>query len=454
MNSTKAKAWSLRSALALGSLLVAAPALAATWTPPRTTPSLLELFAIDATGEPGWIYGAEDVAGDGLASFKQQEKNIDIRTAYAVADANDLWVRTYISDTQGPGGNVAVYIFIDSNKDATSGGSAAATTINAKFTEDPSPGGYEYVIGIKGNQSVIGVWKWDGAQWATENVPPNQIVPEASTDTDPILIGDPVHGYIQAKIALSVVELTAACNANLYVRSSNETGGLGAGDLEVGQVGSCIPTDANNNGVPDPLEDATKDCTSDDHCPGDGLCQNGKCIFPLPCLENADCKLAGYVCTTDGRCVPQGGGSCTTNADCQNGLVCISGTCQACTPGGTQCGAGLECAPDGRCVTDLPPGETCTSNDDCTDGRVCLGGSCTNCTPGSDQCGSGVECGDDGRCVGGLAPDDGSEQGGQDVQGGACACSLPGTGAANAWILMFSLPTALVVRRLRRRRSR
>jgi hypothetical protein len=441
--SRQLRTWPLSGGLALGAWMVAAPALAATWTGGRTTPSLLELFAIDKTGEEGWIYGAEDVMGDGLQNFKQQERSIDIRTAYAAADANNLWVRTYVSDTSNAGGNVTIYLFIDRDKSSATGGSAAATNINAQFVEDLSPGGYEYVMELGGNGMPGDLWKWDGSQFATQVFAAGQVVVEASTDRDPIQIGDDIHGYIQGTIALSLVELTPDCNANLYVRSSS---GSGKSDLEVGQVGSCnsAGNDANGNGIPDPLENPPNECSSDAQCPGAGLCHEGKCIFPIPCIDSTDCQT-GYTCAGD-RCVPEGGGSCTTNADCQNGLVCEGSTCVACTPGGTQCGAGRECSPTGVCVDDKLPGTPCTSNDDC-DGRICGSNKiCRNCT--SADC---ADCGADGRCGAGIHPNDFEKQGGEEVQGGACACSTPGSGATSAWLLLLALPTALGARRLRRR---
>jgi hypothetical protein len=441
MTSRNLRTWLVTPGLALGSWLVAAPALGATWTGGRTTPVLLELFAIDKTGETGWIYGEEDVAGDGLNNFKQQEQSIDIRTAYAAADADHLWVRTYVSDIANAGGNVTVYLFVDSDQNSATGGSAAATNINPQFVEDLSPGGYEFVMELKGNGNPGSLWKWDG-NWATQTFTASDVIVEAQTDLDPIRIGADVHGYIQGQIPLSLVGLDSRCAANLYVRTSI---GTGKGDLEVGQVGACIPTDANNNGVPDPLEGQTNDCTSDEQCPGDGICQEGRCIFPIPCLNAADCRQ-GFICR-DNRCVPEGGGSCTTNADCGD-LVCDGSTCVACDPGGTQCGAGRECAPTGRCVEDKPPGASCASNADC-DGRICgASGACRNCT--TADC---ADCQPDGRCGAGIAPNDFDRQGGQEVQGGACACSAPGSGAAPAWILLLALPTALGARRLRRRRS-
>jgi hypothetical protein len=54
-----------------GLLLVSSPALAQSWAGGDTTPDLRELVAVDATGEPGWPYGEEDVAGDGLGMFRQ-----------------------------------------------------------------------------------------------------------------------------------------------------------------------------------------------------------------------------------------------------------------------------------------------------------------------------------------------------------------------------------------------
>lgn len=58
-------------------LTTASSARAQTWAEARTTPVLGEIVAIDATGEAGWLYGFEDLAGDG-ETFKQQEKSIDI----------------------------------------------------------------------------------------------------------------------------------------------------------------------------------------------------------------------------------------------------------------------------------------------------------------------------------------------------------------------------------------
>jgi len=62
-------------------VLASSPTFAQTWVGGRITPDLGEIVAIDATGEAGWLYGKEDLVGDGDA-FKQQEQSIDIRTAW------------------------------------------------------------------------------------------------------------------------------------------------------------------------------------------------------------------------------------------------------------------------------------------------------------------------------------------------------------------------------------
>ena len=101
-------------------------ALAQSWVPARTTPSLVELGSVDRTGEPNWLYGAEDVAGDGLDTFTAAEQAIDLRTTYAVANNNELWVRSYVSSTAAPGDDVHLFVFVDADRNPNTGGSAIA----------------------------------------------------------------------------------------------------------------------------------------------------------------------------------------------------------------------------------------------------------------------------------------------------------------------------------------
>jgi Cys-rich repeat protein len=340
-----------RGAALLVSLSFGATAFSATWAGGRATPALRQVVAIDATGEPGWPYGAEDVAGDGASSFNPAEQSIDVRTAYAATDARTFWVRTYVSSAQPPGANLHGFVFIDSDHSAATGGTAVAPEVNAKFTNDPSPGGYEYVLEVGDGRAALQLWSWQGAQYATVSRPAPRITGEAGADTDPIRIGVLNHGYIQASIDLNLVGVTGPCNANLYVRTVNDTPTLGAGDLDVGRADGCMAADANGNGVPDIV--VPPGCTTDAQCPAGGICQAGKCVLAAACVTTADCGT-GMECTADGRCVPVPTGTCATNADC-NGLVCQNRQCAACT-GANQCAAGQVCAPDGHCIPDRGAG--------------------------------------------------------------------------------------------------
>jgi hypothetical protein len=395
-----------------GGGLASRPAAAQTWSSGQTTPRLHEIVAIDRTGEALWPYGAEDVAGDGLERFEQEEQSIDLRTAYASADAERLWARAYVSasaEMNAIGGGVTVFLFIDADRSALTGGKAAAPEIDARFTTDSSPGGYEFVVGLRGDGTVSQLWAWKAApapgQYEVVMAQPGQAVAEAGQDLAPR------HGYVQGTIDLGLLGLTSACEASLYLRSVNDTASLGAGDLEIDRVAPCVPADANDDGVPDVIVPPSG-CTDDSGCPGKGLCVDGACILPAPCAVDADCK-PDSACSADGRCVPRPSGTCTTGADCGD-LICASGQCGACTPGGSDCGADRRCAPTGRCVPGAGPGG---------------GGS------------SGGGAGGDGL---GLAS-------GEEVRGGACACAaLPTPERRDAEALLAVAGFALCVRRQRR----
>src|SRR5262249_14138350 len=153
-----------------------------------------------------------------------------------------------------------------------------------------------------------------------------QAAGEVGTDVDPIRIGMASHGYVQTTIDLSVVGLTQACDANLYVRSARAAG---PSDLDMKYFTSCVP--AKTNGVPTIVTVTVTGCTTDAQCPQNGVCSNGTCVIAQGCATVADCP-AGDTCTADGRCVPP----------------------TACTA--TSCGAGMECAPNGTCVPGNPTG--------------------------------------------------------------------------------------------------
>jgi hypothetical protein len=321
-----------RGVLVGAAIFTLAPsALAApTWTNNRTTPYLGEIFSIDATGEPNWLWGAEDVLGDGLATFTTAEQALDLRTAYASTNTTQLSTRVYVSNAAAADTTLSVFVFVDADRNTATGGGTNATLLDPAFTSENSPGGYEYAFATKGTGAIAGVWQWQTTPtpgYVVVNVTPAQATAEVGTDVDPIRVGAASHGYVETTIDLSVVGITATCDANLYVRSARATG---ASDLDMKYSTSCVP--AKTNGVPTIV--VTPGCTTDAQCPQDGVCDDGTCVLAVPCVAAADC-VSTDTCTPDGRCVPASG---------------------ACTQGGTDCAAGSRCAPNGTCVPGAPSG--------------------------------------------------------------------------------------------------
>jgi Cys-rich repeat protein len=345
---------SVRASL-IASLLLLAPSTvrAATWSGGGSTPTISQIFVVDATGETGWPYGQEDVAGDGLTAFAASEQAMDLRSGYAATDSSRFWVRVYVSDTNAAASAVTAYVFLDTDQNAASGGPAAAPAIDPALTTDPSPGGYEYVLGVRGDGTLTGVWEYRSAQaqYAPVSTNPSNTGAEAGRDTDPLLVGEAVHGYVQVMVDLALVGLTPACSSNLFVRSVAN----GAGDLEAGQTAGCVASDANGDHLPDFVV-PPGGCTADAQCPAGGRCQDGTCVVTPSCNTDADCAPADQ-CVA-GSCVARPTGTCSSTAQCGD-LVCVGGQCVACTPGGSQCGSGRACSGDGRCMENvvLAPGE-------------------------------------------------------------------------------------------------
>jgi hypothetical protein len=325
-------------------LSITSLASAQSWSGARTTPSVSELIATDATGEAGWPFGNEDVAGDG-ATFGAAEQSVDVRSVYAVTDTARLWVRAYVSSTSAPPASLRLYFFIDADGSTATGGSAAATNIEAAFTTDSTSGGYDHVLGLSGAGNVVGFWDYRAQQmdFAANNGGAARADADVGADVDPLLLGEDTLGYVGGAVELGTAELTAGCAANLFVRAVSDAGN----DLDVGARVDCVAADGNGNGVPDAVEKVSG-CASDDDCPAGGRCISGRCRFTTTCTGDGDCG-AGETCD-NGRCVATGGQSCSSNADC-DGLVCGSGTCTPCNSAGVACASGQACGPDGRCVT-------------------------------------------------------------------------------------------------------
>jgi hypothetical protein len=387
-------------------LLVAAAANAQTWSSQRDRPALWQIVSVDASSEPGWPYGDEDIAKDGQATFLTDEARTDLRTTYADADANRLWLRSYVAaDEMGP--DLVAFFFVDADLNTSTGGPAISDVVWPEFETDPTPGGYEYAVGVRGDGSLLGHYRWNASQKLFEApmVEPNTIAAEAGRDRDPILIGPPNHGYVQLALDHALSELDQNCRARIFVRLWNDVPSRAFGDDDVGPA-ACRP-EQNAHGDPELLQ--PDPCTGDADCPADGRCLEGVCLFAYSC---DDCR-AEEVCEA-AKCVREVDASCEQDADC-DGLVCESGDCLSCTESGARaCESGRICSPDGSCVT---PAE-----------------------------------------ITGDAGDESSDDGG--VRGGAFHCSTAAGPAmlaslpSLAWLLaLVWLPARAAARRKRRRRD-
>lgn len=394
-----------------GATLTAASALAQpapSWEGERAIPGLDEAWVVDATGEPDWPFGAEDVAGDG-AAFTAAEAAVDARSVYVARGDAALWTRVYFAGDATPPAELTVYLFVDEDQDATTGGPATAAAIDAALVTDPSPGGYEHLVAATADGAAAEVWAWDGEAWVGgERMSPAST--EIGVAPDPLRLGGEEHGFLQLVVDHGTAGLDAACTATLFFRTTAGGAVRSDGDLEVGAAAGCAPRDADRDRVPDAVAPPT--CARDADCPGGGICVGGECLIPVSCREDADCT-AGEECA-GGRCVAVGGEDCETDADCAP-LVCDRGTCGPCRAD-VDCEDG-RCAPDGTCVrTAAPPAGS--------------GGAA----------GAGGTTGDDGIT---LEP-------GDEVRGGACTCGAAGSPAAGAaaWGALAAL-AALVGRRRR-----
>jgi len=171
-------------------------------------------------------------------------------------------------------------------------------------------------------------------------------------------------------------------------------------------LGECVACSNAEGGEVDgtcsPVEDGAT-------CGGEGSCNAGECLIPLP--NGEDCELA-EACNS---------GNCVDDVCCATACV---GECVACSlaEGGTQDGActpvddGTACeggsCSDGLCVIDslLDLGEACDSAAQCAS-DFCTGGVCCNsaCDGACDACSTDEGGGEDGTCdnASGRSCDDG-----------------------------------------------
>jgi hypothetical protein len=349
------RALAIFTAVVALAITCAAPARAQTWSSPRGRPALWQISSVDRTGDVGWPYGREDVAGDGMDNFEPNEAGADLRTVYADADPDRLWIRVYVASENAPPENVSFYLFIDSDDRDSTGGEARDDALWPELEADPTPGGYDRAIAARSDGTLAGAWRWDaqGSEWTAIGPPAPDVEVEVDRDVDPIRIGTAERGYLQVDLDHDVSGLDTSCEGNVFVRVRHDDPPLRAFGDDDDQAAACrVPTDAF--GDPSVLRDPG--CDDDDDCPAAGRCREGVCLFGYDCSDDDDCRT-GERCTGS-ACVRVVERECTRDADC-DGLVCEGGDCAVCTESGARaCASGLLCSPNGACIdpSDGPPG--------------------------------------------------------------------------------------------------
>ncbi len=396
----------LLACLMFSSLAATGSANAQSWSGGRANPLLRQIAAVDASGESGWIYGQEDVAGDG-ATLMANEAGTDIRTVYADSDAQRLWLRAYMIAQAAPLTNLVAYFFIDTDARDDTGGAPLGGPGWPAFRADPMLRGFERAIGVRiepepALPSVIGAWNWDGQAWTAIAVEQDAVRAEAGQSRDPLQIGpsDFPRAYVQVDALHAVSGLNASCGGNLLVRTFYEQQAPPRAFGDDSASFACRPG-LDPYGDPEIIR---VDCSADAECPNGGRCRDGVCLFAYPCSADTDC-VTGERCMAN-ACVRVVDRTCRDDSQCE-GLVCESGMCVACTENGARaCANGYACSPNGRCE-------------------------------------------DTGAVDPGGSPGGGAQVG--EVRGGAFKCSAsPASRSGSGWWgLLFALAVFVLVRRLR-----
>lgn len=404
------------AALLLLVLAIAPSAAAQSWSGSGQTPALFHIVAIDGSGERDFAYRREDVAGDGLAMYAEDEAGSDLRSVYADAAPARLWLRAYLASTGAPAATLRAFFFIDQDARETTGGPAQGVELEEALTDDPTRGGYERAVAVSGEGTVLGVFDWNAAmrRWAenTSYRPPDVSV-EAGTDDDPLELASLQHTYLQISLAHSLSGLSQSCGGTLFVRLLNE---LSPTRTLADDAPDAFACKTGKDGYGDPVILQPPDgCSGDAQCPGGGVCREDVCLIVYACTEDSACP-SGYRCDAN-ACVKVVSGSCDDAADC-SGLVCEASRCVACSASGARaCASGRLCAPDGTCRNPDALGE---------------------------PSGGGNGGGNGGEDVPGK------------VRGGAFSCaSAAMRGSARAWLLvLLALPVLAHRRRRRHARAR
>jgi hypothetical protein len=340
--------------------VLTSPALAQSWSLGRERPALFEIIATDASADKAWTFGQQDVAGDGVATLQADEAAVDLRTAYADVRANRLWIRAYVAAKIVPTVNAVAFFFIDTDASVNTGTKADDTKLWSGLTADPTPGGYERAVGMRGDGTLLGVYIWDAQKSAWQSQPDRPMLATVTTGVgrDPIRMAGDDHGYFQVELDLATSGLDSTCNGTIFVRSFNDGDTKRSFGDDLGMNAAACRAHLNAFGDPTVLHSDA--CSSDASCPAQGVCREGICLFGYECSADTGCRSDEHC--SSGTCVRVVDKSCQQDVDC-DGLVCDSGRCTTCSAAGARaCATGLLCAPEGSClspaaVSGAPAGE-------------------------------------------------------------------------------------------------
>ena len=130
-------------------------------------------------------------------------------------------------------------------------------------------------------------------------------------------------------------------------------------------------------------------CKTNDDCPGDDECKEGKCEYrSWECTTTKECT-SGFQCVDSWcRAAPDYKVYCTADDECPFGEKCLNGVCE--TP--FICASNDDCATEystcvnGECIA------KCSTSDDCGFDQGCVEGHCAYTCSTSDDCYSDYQC--------------------------------------------------------------
>ena len=218
------------------------------------------------------------------------------------------------------------------------------------------------------------------AEGRCEAVPLDDGTP-CNADADGCTVGDACRsGVCTAGAVADCSEHNNQCNTGVCRSTGDDSYG-------------CVKDPTDNVGAA--CGDAATECSAQDTCNGEGVCQANDFGTDHACGD------AATECVNQDYC--DGSGSCT-----DNGFVAVGTTCG---DGLTECSAQDTCNGEGVCqANDMPDNTGCDDLDLCTGDDVCIAGECVGtatdcaddhactadtCDPGTGQC---VHTADDSLC--------------------------------------------------------